>query len=241
MNPPFLSIIIPAHNEENRLPVTLEKVYSFLDVQSYESEVIVVENGSTDRTSEVAHSFQESHRNLLIINESAKGKGLAVRSGMLTASGQYRFMCDADLSMPIEELNRFLPSQFNKIDIAIASREVDGAVRYGEPEYRHLGGRIVNLMIRLLAIPEIHDTQCGFKMFRDQIAIDLFEKQILNNWSFDIEVLYIARMRGYDITEVPIPWYFRSETKLNPIKDAVQMGIDIFKVRLNASRGLYDR
>jgi len=238
---PFLSIIIPAHNEENRLPITLERIFSFLGEQSYESEVIVVENGSEDRTAKVASTFQVLHPNLFLIQESERGKGLAVKRGMLTASGKYRFMCDADLSMPIKEVNRFLPPQLENIDVAIGSREAEGAIRYNEPEYRHLGGRVVNFMIRSMAIPGIQDTQCGFKMFRDDIAEDLFEKQTLKNWSFDIEVLFIAQMRGYKITEVPIPWYFKAETKLSPIKDAVQMAIDMVNIRRNALLGVYDR
>lgn len=241
MNHPYLSIIIPAHNEENRLPITLEKVFSFLREQSYDSEVIVVENGSKDRTAKIASDFQALHSNLFVLQESESGKGLAVQRGMLTASGKYRFMCDADLSMPIKEINRFLPPQLEKIDVAIGSREADGAVRYDEPEYRHLGGRMVNFMIRAMAIPGIQDTQCGFKMFREDVAADLFEKQTLKNWSFDIEVLYIAQMRGYKITEVPIPWFFKAETKLNPIKDAFQMAIDIINIRRNALLGVYDR
>ena len=239
MNHPFLSIIIPAHNEENRLPITLEKVFSFLGEQSYDSEVIVVENGSKDRTIQIAHAFQASHPNLSVLQEHESGKGLAVQRGMLASSGKYRFMCDADLSMPIKEVNRFLPPQLEKIDIAIGSREADGAIRYNEPEYRHLGGRVVNFMIRTMAIPGLQDTQCGFKMFRDDVAEDLFEKQTLKNWSFDIELLYIAQMRGYKISEVPIPWYFKAETKLNPIKDAVQMAIDIISIRRNALLGVY--
>ena len=149
-------------------------------------------------------------------------------------------MSDADLSMPITEVNRFLPPQLEDFDIAIASREAPGAVRYNEPEYRHWGGRGVNLMIRLLALPELRDTQCGFKMFQDNVAEDLFGKQTLPNWSFDIELLYVARMRGYRVVEVPIPWYFNPETKLSPIRDAIQMGLDILKIRYQALRGTYD-
>lgn len=240
LNKPFLSIIIPAHNEENRLPVTLTKVFAFTAKQSYTSEVIVVENGSTDRTLEVAQSFHHLHPSLIVLREEERGKGLAVRRGMLAAEGKYRFMSDADLSMPITEVNRFLPPLLEDFDIAIASREAPGAVRYNEPEYRHWGGRGVNLMIRLLALPELRDTQCGFKMFRDNVAEDLFEKQTLPNWSFDIELLYVARMRGYRVVEVPIPWYFNPETKLSPIKDAIQMGLDILKIRYQALRGTYD-
>jgi glycosyltransferase involved in cell wall biosynthesis len=237
---PFLSIIIPSHNEENRLPGTLEQVFGFLQQQPYTSEVLVVENGSSDKTLEVAQSFQQFHHNLLVLQEHKSGKGLAVRKGMQAASGYYRFMCDADLSMPIAEVNRFIPPALENFDIAIGSREAPGAIRYNEPGYRHWGGRGVNLLIRLFAIPGLRDTQCGFKMFRAPAADDLFRYQTLNNWSFDIEILFMARMRGYRIVELPIPWYFNPETKLNPVKDAIRMGLDIITIRGNARRGAYD-
>ena len=140
MSKPFLSIIIPAHNEENRLPDTLKKVLGFTGGQSYLSEVLVVENGSSDRTLEIAQSFQKQQKNLIVLTESERGKGLAVRMGMLKANGRFRFMCDADLSMPISEVERFLPPKLDDVDIVIASREAPGAVRFDEPEYRHWGG-----------------------------------------------------------------------------------------------------
>ncbi len=240
MSIPLLSIIIPAHNEERRLPASLEQVFEFLAAQSYEAEVLVVENGSTDRTLEVAQAFAGQHRNLRVIHESARGKGLAVRRGMLEAQGQYRFMCDADLSMPIEEVNKFLPPQRTGFDIAIGSREVRGALRYDEPSYRHLGGRLINLVIRMLILPQLEDTQCGFKCFRAQVAQDLFARQLMDGWSFDIEVLYLAGLAGYKIVEVPIHWYYRRESKVNALRDAVKMVEDILRIRANMRRGLYD-
>ncbi len=238
---PYLSIIIPAYNEENRLPDTLEQVFNFTQAQSYQSEVIVVENGSQDRTLEIAWSFAAEFPNLLVLQETTRGKGLAVKAGMLAAQGDYRFMCDADLSMPIGEVNRFLPPAIDNFDIAIASREAAGAIRYGEPAYRHWGGRGINLVIRLFAIPCIRDTQCGFKMFRGPVAEDLFSFQTLTNWSFDIELLMVARKRGYRIVELPIPWYFNPETKLSPFKDAIRMMWDIMTIHRNTLRGFYVR
>ena len=239
MSFPFLSIIIPAHNEERRLPATLERVFEFLNEQAYPAEVLVVENGSTDRTYEVVASFQARHPNLCVLREPQRGKGRAVRRGMLAARGEFRFMCDADLSMPVAEIAHFLPPHRMDYDVAIGSREAPGSVRYNEPEYRHVGGRAVNLMIRLLALPGLQDTQCGFKCFRAQVAEDLFARQTLTGWSFDIEMLVIARRRGYRIVEVPIPWYFNPESKLNVIQDAFLMVIDILKIHLNALRGRY--
>jgi glycosyltransferase involved in cell wall biosynthesis len=203
--------------------------------------VLVVENGSQDRTLTIANEFALARPQLRVIHEQQRGKGLAVRRGMLEANGEYRFMCDADLSMPIGEVSRFIPPQLNDPDIAIASREAPGAVRYHEPFYRHLGGRAINLMIRLFALPGLHDTQCGFKLFRASLAELLFRQMTLTGWSFDIEILYIARLHGYNIVEVPIPWYFNPESKLNLAKDALQMSLDLLTIQRNARAGRYPR
>lgn len=236
---PFLSVIIPAHNEENRLPNTLEQVFDFLDKQPFTSEVIVVENGSSDKTLEVARQFTERHASLRVI-QSDRGKGAAVRKGMLEARGEYRFMCDADLSMPVNEIARFIPPAIEKTDIAIASREAQGAVRYNEPLHRHLGGRAINFIIQLFILPGLNDTQCGFKCFTAQVAEDIFSLQILTGWSFDIELLYLARRHGYSIHEVPIDWIHHPETKVSAVRDAIRMIQDIFLIRSNARRGRYN-
>jgi glycosyltransferase involved in cell wall biosynthesis len=237
---PFLSIIIPAHNEESRLPRTLGQVFVFLEQQAYESEVIIIENGSSDRTLELAHEFAQKHSNMIVIHEEQRGKGNAVRRGMLEAHGEYRFICDADLSMPIDELSKFLPSIAKDFDIAIGSREAPGAVRYNEPPYRHLGGRAVNLAIRWLILPGLNDTQCGFKCFRADVAESLFRQQTLMGWSFDIEILYLARRKRLRIKEIPIHWYFDPDSKVNAVRDALRMLSDIFRIHLNAWRGRYD-
>lgn len=241
MTTPFLSLIIPAYNEERRLPNTLQQVLAFLDSQAYSAEVLVVENGSQDRTLEIAQALASQDRRVQVLHTAVRGKGGAVRLGMLTARGSYRFMCDADLSMPIEQVNRFLPPALQGVAVAIASREAPGAVRYGEPHYRHWGGRAINLLIRLLALPGLRDTQCGFKCFSAQAAEDLFLRQKLIGWSFDIEILYLARRLGYPIVEIPIPWYYNPESKLNVWRDALRMTLDILQIRRNARRGLYDR
>ena len=240
MSVPFLSIIIPAHNEEGRLPQTLEQVFAFLGQQSYQSEVLVIENGSTDRTFEIAQEYARQHPSLRVIHEEGRGKGLAVHRGMFEARGQYRLMCDADLSMPVDEINKFLPPALGDFDVAIASREAHGAVRYNEPFYRHLGGRGINLIIRALILPGLDDTQCGFKCFRAQAAEELFKYQTLFGWSFDIELLFIARRRGYRVIEIPIDWYYQAESKVNALSDALQMIRDIFRIHANARKGLYD-
>lgn len=236
---PFLSIIIPAHNEQNRLPGTLEQILRFLEQQSFPSEVIVVENESVDQTYEIAQQFARQHANLQVL-QSKKGKGAAVQHGMLNAKGEYRFMCDADLSMPVEEILKFIPPQLQNFDIAIASREARGAVRYNEPAYRHWGGRGINLIIQTLILPGLNDTQCGFKCFRAAVAEDIFRRQTLPGWSFDIELLYIARRRRYRIIEVPIHWYHFTDSKVSALRDAVRMIQDIFRIHANARQGLYD-
>lgn len=235
----FLSVVIPAHNEENRLPASLEQVFGFLARQVFSFEIIIVENGSADRTLEVAQQFAKRHEHVRVI-QSERGKGAAVRLGMLEARGEYRFMCDADLSMPVEEIVKFIPPALEAFDIAIASREAPGAVRYNEPAYRHLGGRGINFLIQALILPGWNDTQCGFKCFRSSVAEDVFRLQTLPGWSFDIELLYIARRRGYRIREVPIHWYYHPDTKVSALRDALRMIQDIFRIRANARRGLYD-
>jgi dolichyl-phosphate beta-glucosyltransferase len=238
MDNPFLSIIIPARNEERILPCILEQVVNFLDRQTFKAEVIVVVNGSIDKTLEIAHEFSIRYPLIKVISERLPGKGRAVRRGMLTARGAYRFFADADLSMPINEVSRFIAPEVDKT-IVIASREVPGAIRYGEPFYRHVVGRIFNKLIRLLVLPELQDTQCGFKMFRADIAEDLFTKQTLTGWSFDVELLCIARLRGYPIIEVPIPWHYNAENKINILRDSWRMFFDLFKIRRNKRQGRY--
>jgi dolichyl-phosphate beta-glucosyltransferase len=237
---PFLSVIIPAYNEENRLPNTFDQLFKFLESQPYTSEVLLVENGSSDRTANVAHEYAKKHSQLRVLQSTDRGKGLAVRYGMLEATGQYRFMCDADFSMPVEEINRFLPPAMERSVIAIASREASGAKRINEPFYRHFVGRCFNLLIRLLALPGLQDTQCGFKCFPASAAEELFRKQTLSGWSFDVEVLFIARKRGYSILEVPVVWYFNPESKIRVLKDSMRMGLDLLTIRLNSIQGKYD-
>jgi dolichyl-phosphate beta-glucosyltransferase len=159
---------------------------------------------------------------------------------MLEAHGEYRFICDADLSMPIEELPKFLPPLLGDFDVAIASREAPGAIRYNEPSYRHLGGRAINFVIQALILPGLNDTQCGFKCFRAEIAEGIFRQQTLTGWSFDIEVLYLARRKKLRIKEIPIHWYFDADSKVSAVRDAVRMIGDIFRIHLNAIRGRYD-
>lgn len=239
MSSPFLSIVIPAYNEEHRLPKTLEQVFAFLETQTYRAEVFVVENGSQDRTLDIARAFSEKYPQLCVLREEARGKGLAVKRGMLAASGEYRFMCDADFSMPVGEINRFLPPALEDVDIAIASREAPGAVRYNEPHYRHFVGRAFNALIRIFALPGLQDTQCGFKCFHRSAVETLFPQQTIDGWSFDVEILFIAQKYGYRIEELPIPWYFNPDSHISVFKDSLKMAWDLFVIRWNDLRGRY--
>ncbi|MES0360493.1 MAG: dolichyl-phosphate beta-glucosyltransferase [Anaerolineales bacterium] len=236
MQTPFLSIIIPAFNEEQRLPHTLEQVLAYLQDQAYVSEILVIENASQDNTYQVAKQFAQDHNSadlpIQVIREPQRGKGHAVKRGIYAARGEYRFMCDADLSMPVTEINRFFPPELEDFDISIASREAPGAVRYNEPAYRHFVGRIFNTLIRVLALPQLNDTQCGFKCFKAAIAEDLFRDLNITGWSFDVEILYLAQRRGHRIVEIPIPWYYNPDSHISVVKDSFQMAFDIFRIRL---------
>ncbi len=239
MTRPFLSIIIPARNEERRLPQTLEQVARFVQNCDFSSETIIVVNASTDRSLEVASTFAAQRASMRVLLEDLPGKGRAVQKGMLAAKGDYRFFADADLSMPVQEVLRFIPPAVD-VPIAIASREAPGAVRYDEPAYRHLTGRVFNALIRALVLPSLNDTQCGFKMFRADVAEDLFRRQTLMGWSFDVELLYIASRRGIPILEIPIPWYFNPDSKVSVVRDSWRMFVDLLRIRRNGRKGLYD-
>lgn len=238
---PLLSIIIPAHNEERRLPLSLTKIDAFLKKQPYDAEVIVVENGSQDRTSEVVRQFAQEHPYVRLIEAHTRGKGLAVKQGMLAARGQYRFMCDADLSMPIEELEKFMPPQLEGYDVVIGSREAAGSRRVNEPEYRHMIGRISNFLVKLIALRGYEDTQCGFKLFTAQAADDLFSVQQTNGIGFDVELIFIADKRGYKVYEMPVTWYFDPESKMRLVDDSLKMIKELWDIRQNWRKGLYER
>jgi glycosyltransferase involved in cell wall biosynthesis len=236
---PLLSIVIPAHNEEHRLPPSLAKIDAFLKTQPFEAEIVIVENGSRDRTTAVAHTFAADHPYVRVMNVTTRGKGLAVKAGMLAARGEYRFICDTDLSMPIEEIVKFLPPYSDGYDISIGTREGKGANRIGEPEYRHLIGRANNLIIQLTALRGFEDTQCGFKMFSAAAAQDLFSVQKMTGIGFDIEILFIAKRRGYGIREVPITWYFDADSRMKLVQDSLKLLTEIWEIRVNWRKGLY--
>jgi dolichyl-phosphate beta-glucosyltransferase len=237
---PFLSIVVPAYNEERRLPQTLPRIVDFLETRDYPAEVIVVDDGSADGTVEVVERLAAQVSLARLIKNEHRGKGYAVKSGVMAAQGDYIFLCDADLSMPIEEVANFLPPVLEEYDVAIGSREVEGARRYDEPGLRHVMGRVFNTLVRVLAVRGFQDTQAGFKCFRREAAHELFPYQTMDGFGFDVEILFIAQKRGYRIVEVPINWYYMSNSRVSPVDDSVRMVREILQVRLNDWRGLYD-
>lgn len=245
---PFLTIVIPAYNEELRLPPTLSRIADFLRAQPYTAEVIVVENGSTDDTVGAVQRFIQQHLLpedpfSIHLLQSTPGKGAAVKRGMLQAQGDYLIMSDADLSVPIEDVPKFLPPALaaGTFDVAIASREMAGAVRHGEPGYRHLMGRVFNLLVRLMAVPKIQDTQCGFKCFTREAASLVFPLQRIDGWGFDVEVLHIAAHHHLRMVEIPANWYYGVNSRVRPIQDTLNMVKELLKIRANSRRGHYEK
>ncbi|MDO8490614.1 MAG: glycosyltransferase family 2 protein, partial [Dehalococcoidia bacterium] len=219
LDQPFLSIVIPAFNEQSRLRQTLATAVSYLEQQPYSWEILVVDDGSTDDTPLIAADFAGSHPGVSVVRNEHRGKGYAVKTGMLAARGCFRFQCDADLSMSLEELPKFLPPNLTDYDIAIGSREVAGAKRLDEPFSRHLMAHSFNLIIRLIAVRGLKDTQCGFKCFRGEVAQRLFPLQTIDGFGFDGEILFLAQQRGLRIVEVPIVWHHRGQSKVHPFRD----------------------
>ena len=236
---PFLSIVIPAYNEEQRILPTLQQLDAYLATQSYIAEIVVVDDGSADATTQVVLDYAATHRNVRLIGNPHHGKGYAVKTGMLAATGQFRFLCDADLSMPAEQLERFLPPRLTAFDIAVGSREAVGARRYDEPPYRHLMGRIFNLLVQAVAVPGIRDTQCGFKCFRAAVAEAVFPLQRIDGFAFDVEVLFLARQSGFRLVEIPIDWYFGDRSTVRPVADTLRMFKETLGIRWRALRGGY--
>jgi dolichyl-phosphate beta-glucosyltransferase len=243
---------MPAYNEEQRLPSTLERIIAYVKSQPYRAEAIVVDDGSDDRTASVVESYQAAHPDLVhLICNDHRGKGYTVRTGMLAADGDYILFSDADLATPIEEWEKLLSYLEGDYEVAIGSREGMGARRVGEPWYRHLMGRVFNFLVRMVALGGFQDTQCGFKAFRREVAHDLFRRVQLYGegarkvkgsavTGFDVEVLFLARKRGYRIKEVPVEWRYGAQTKVNPWRDSVRNLRDVWTVRWNDWQGRYN-
>ncbi len=235
----FLSVVIPAYNEEDRITDTLDRVISYLEGRSYSWEVLVADDGSSDGTAGLVAELASTQPNLRLMSLSHRGKGWAVKNAMLAAKGEYRLLCDADLSVPIEQVERLLPPQAQGVDIAIGSREVKGAQRIGEPPRRHLMGRIYNALVRTIAVAGIQDTQCGFKCYRGEVVPSLFQRQTMDGFAFDVEVLFLAGKDGMTLREIPVDWYYRENSKVRAFRDSMAMTLDLLKIRWRHLRGRY--
>lgn len=247
---PLLSIVIPAYNEQQRLPTTLQAILEFVAKTSYDVEIVVVDDGSTDATVTAIQPLLVTAPQIRLICNDHRGKGYAVRTGVLAAHGAYILLCDADLAVPLDEWPKLQCHLNGGYDVVIGSREGVGARRIGEPWHRHVMGRIFNVIVRLIAVGGIQDTQCGFKAFERSAAHDLFSrvqlygedaKQIRGAavTAFDVEVLFLARKQGYRVKEVPVVWRYGTETKVDPVRDAYRNFLDVLRVRWHALRGHY--
>ena len=239
----YLSIIIPAYNEEKRLSNTVMDIARYLSKQNYPAEIIVVNDGSKDNTAKIGKELEATIHNLKFINkEKNQGKGAAVKEGMLTANGKYRLYLDADNAITVDHLEKFWPYIKEGYDIVIGSIEVPGSVKREEYTgvskiYRNILGKLSKYLVRIVAIWEIHDTQRAFKLFTKEAAEKIFPKQTIMRWGFDIEILVIAKSLGYKIKEVPVKWenpkgrvtFF---SYFNTLKE-------LFKIKLNQWRGKY--
>ena len=239
LHSPLLSVVIPAFNESDRIVPTLDKIAVYLERQTFSWEVLVVDDGSVDNTSDLVTRWAGDRENVRLLAREHFGKGWAVRAGMLEAKGRFRFMCDADLAMPIEWVDAFLQRMEAGVGIVIGSREAEGARRYDEPGYRHIMGRVFNRVVRLMAVKGIEDTQCGFKCFREDAASDLFRRQRIRGMGFDAEILYLAQKKGYTIEEMPVDWYFQTVSKVRPVADTIDMFKDTVLIRLRDIFGRY--
>jgi dolichyl-phosphate beta-glucosyltransferase len=249
---PYLSLIIPAYNEEARIARTLGAITAYLRRQRYGWEVLVVDDGSADGTLEAARRFARDHRDLAIrvIGNPHRGKAYTVRSGVQAARGKLIGFTDADLATPIDTLDAVIPHFADGCHVVIGSREDRGAVRQDEPIYRHLMGRVFNWLVQLVALPGIQDTQCGFKVLRGRVAHELFAASQLYGedeappigpavTAFDVEILFLARQRGYRIASVPVIWHYGTESKVNPLLDSARNFRDVLMVRVNSLLGRY--
>lgn len=237
-----ISIIIPSYNEAKDLPETLEKIIKYLEACGRESfEIIVVDDGSNDDTVRiVSETASRDGRIRLLVNEINRGKGYSVRRGMLEARGRYILFTDADLSTPIGELDKLLECLKQGYDVVIGSRSLPGSeVRVHQPFYRELSGKIFNLLMRLLTGLPFSDTQCGFKCFRRKCAKEIFARQTIERFSFDVEDLYIAKKLGYRIKEAPVIWINSESTTVSFLKDSIRMFTDLLRIRINDLMGKY--
>jgi dolichyl-phosphate beta-glucosyltransferase len=247
---PSLSLVIPAYNEASRIQETIATAATWLCQQPYRTELIVVDDGSSDETAALAEEALASFPAGYLVRAPHGGKAAAVRAGMLSSTMEQIAFSDADLATPLDFLNGLRAAVENGADVAIGSREGEGAGRIGEPPYRHLMGRVFNGLVRVLLVPGIHDTQCGFKLFRAPVARDILRRSRLYTGeprdvsgprvtAFDVELLVIARARGYRIAAVPVLWTYGAGSKVRPAHDTWHNLRDVLHVWIDAKRGRY--
>ncbi len=231
---PHLSVVIPAYNEEERIGTSIEKILAYLDGAAQTFELLVVDDGSTDRTSEVVRQAAGGRPEVRVLSYDAnRGKGHAVRYGILHARGDYVLFSDADLATPFEELEKLMAAVRQGVDVAIASRDVPGSLlERRQSPIREFGGKLFNRFVQMLAVPGIQDTQCGFKLFTRAAARNIFERCQIDNFSFDVEALYLARKLGYSIREVPVRWRHMEGSKVRFLRDAWRMAKTLVRIRL---------
>lgn len=247
---PHLSVIIPAFDEEpNFKKGTISEVPAFLQKQNYAYEILIVDDGSSDNTASLADDFAKKHKNVRVIKNPHEGKAATVKIGVEEAKGEYILFTDFDQATPIHEVESLLP-YFSEYDIVIGSRQLPGAKREKEPIHRHIMGLVFNILVQIIAVRGIWDTQAGFKCFKAQVAKELFAQLRVYGkakkvqgalvTAFDVELLFIAKKRGFKIKEVPIIWHHVSTSRVSPIKDSLRMLRDVIKIRLNDFRGVYN-
>jgi dolichyl-phosphate beta-glucosyltransferase len=239
----YLSIVIPAYNEAQRISHTLHQILAYLQQQPYSAEVIVVDDGSHDATARIVAPFcAQTPPVYLLHNEPNRGKGFSVRQGFLHARGAYLLFSDADLSTPIEEVEKLLAALHEPYAIAVASRALpQSRVEVHQAWYRESMGRLFNLLVRTLVLPGVRDTQCGFKCFTRQAALDICQYMTVERFGFDVEMLYLARRLGYQVCEVPVVWRNSPQTHVRILRDAARMLGDVCRMRCHALGGLYNR
>jgi dolichyl-phosphate beta-glucosyltransferase len=244
---PELSVIIPAYNEESRLPSTLESVFQFLTKRGRSFEIIVVDDGSLDHTMELVESFASKVNGSvgevrLISYSPNQGKGYAVRVGMMAARGDYLLFDDADGASPIEEVSRLLDAIAGGADVAIASRaKPDPTRKVNALAHRKFIGNTFNAIVQSLLLPGIYDTQCGFKLFKRKVGQDLFSVNWTDGFAFDVEILYIARLRHYKVEEVAINWTNVEGSKVKVLTDSPRMFVDVMAILVRSLTGQYGR
>ncbi len=223
--PPHLSVVIPAYDEINRIGSTLTRMMEYLDGQDYTYEILIVDDGSTDGTLDLVKKLSGDHEQVHSYHyDGNRGKGYAVRYGMLKATGNYVLFSDADLATPIEEVEHLFEAMHKGSDIAIGSRDVAGSkLEKRQSAFREFGGKVFNRLVQLTAVPGIHDTQCGFKLFTGVACKNIFSRCLVDDFSFDVEMLYVARQLSYGIAEVPVRWHHVEGSKVVYLRDTIRM------------------